>query len=52
MKFLFFIMKKLIEKIEHENPLDYIDSYLKSFKIPEDVHLPKVFGWLSRIFWL
>ncbi|MEK9777825.1 MAG: anthranilate synthase component I [Methylophilaceae bacterium] len=45
-----FYNQKLIEKIEHENPLDYIDSYLKSFKIPEDVYLPRYSGGLAGYF--
>ena len=45
-----FYNQKLIEKITHENPLDYIDSYLKSFKIPEDVYLPRYSGGLAGYF--
>jgi anthranilate synthase component 1 len=45
-----FYNQKLIETIEHENPLDYIDSYLKSFKIPEDVYLPRYSGGLAGYF--
>lgn len=41
---------QLREKIDHPNPLDFIDDYMKSFKVPQDMNLPRYSGGLAGYF--
>ncbi len=41
---------KVLEKAEHESPLDYIEEYRQQFKVPEIDGLPRVNGGLVGYF--
>ncbi len=41
---------KLKEQFTHENPLNFIDDYMQSFRVPDDMNLPRYSGGLAGYF--
>ena len=40
----------LKEEIDHQNPLDFIEEYINSFKVPGDLKMPRYSGGLAGYF--
>lgn len=49
-KISIFENNKLKEQLDHNNPLNFIDDYMKSFKVPNDMNLPRYSGGLAGYF--
>ena len=47
----YFISNKLVEDVETNNPIDWIEEFQNKFNVPNDSRSSKISGWFSGLFW-